>query len=179
MVAVAPMTVVAAESELTYINICFIYWHYFVTNKNYFYGRKFDDGGGGGGGAQVGGGGGGGGIAIESPCNGGGGGGGIPAIPMLLIWGGIGGASAKSWWGRSVWAKGFCAAKSLSAADPWRSPLESFLKAYDIVIGLLHKYWPFMASIAASDASKLAKLMKAKPFEFPVVGFSNVVMVLF
>ena len=27
-----------------------------------------------------------------------------------------------------------------------------------------------MASIAASDASKLAKLIKAKPFEFPVVG---------
>jgi hypothetical protein len=27
-----------------------------------------------------------------------------------------------------------------------------------------------MASMAASDASKLAKLMNAKPFEFPVVG---------
>ena len=39
-----------------------------------------------------------------------------------------------------------------------------------MVIGLLHKYCPFMASMAASDASKLAKLMKAKPFELPVVG---------
>ncbi|KAH9497011.1 Down syndrome critical region protein 3, variant 2 [Dermatophagoides farinae] len=30
-----------------------------------------------------------------------------------------------------------------------------------IVIGLLQRYWPFIASIAASDASKLAKLMNA------------------
>ena len=49
----------------------------------------------------------------------------------------------------------------LPAAEPCLSPLESFLNAYDIVIGLLHRYWPFMASIAASDDSKLAKLMKA------------------
>ena len=34
-------------------------------------------------------------------------------------------------------------------------------------MALLHKYWSFMASIAASDASKLAKLMNAYPFEFP------------
>lgn len=35
---------------------------------------------------------------------------------------------------------------------------------------LLHRYWPFIASIAASDASKEAKLMNAYPFEFPVSG---------
>lgn len=35
---------------------------------------------------------------------------------------------------------------------------------------LLHKYCPFIASIAASDASKEAKLMNAYPFEFPVSG---------
>jgi len=37
-------------------------------------------------------------------------------------------------------------------------------------MGLLHKYCPFMASIEASEASKLAKLIKAKPLEFPVSG---------
>ena len=58
----------------------------------------------------------------------------------------------------------------LPAADPCRSPLESFLNAYDIVIARLHRYWPFMASIAASEASKLAKLMNAKPLLLPVSG---------
>lgn len=55
-----------------------------------------------------------------------------------------------------------------SAAEPCLSPLESFLKAYDTVMALLHRCWPFIASIAASLASKLAKFMKANPFEFPV-----------
>lgn len=48
-----------------------------------------------------------------------------------------------------------------SAAEPCLSPFESFLKAYEMVIALLHRYWPFMASIAESAASKLAKLIKA------------------
>lgn len=61
-------------------------------------------------------------------------------------------------------------ASNRSAADPCRSPLESFLNAYDTEIGRLHKYCPFIASIAASDASKLAKLINAKPLEFPVSG---------
>ena len=47
------------------------------------------------------------------------------------------------------------------AAEPCLSPFESFLKAYEMVIALLHRYWPFMASIAESAASKLAKLIKA------------------
>jgi len=37
-------------------------------------------------------------------------------------------------------------------------------------MGRLHKYCPFIASIEASEASKLAKLMNANPFEFPVSG---------
>ena len=56
------------------------------------------------------------------------------------------------------------------AADPCLSPLESFLNAYEIVIARLHKYCPFIASMAASEASKLAKLMNAKPLLFPVSG---------
>lgn len=60
-------------------------------------GTKLADGGGGGGGAHDGGGGGGGGRAIDMPCSGGGGGGGmVPVMPMLLICGGIGGASANN-----------------------------------------------------------------------------------
>ena len=43
-----------------------------------------------------------------------------------------------------------------------------------MVIGRLHKYWPFMASRAASDASKLAKLMNAKPFEL-FVSLSRII----
>ena len=58
----------------------------------------------------------------------------------------------------------------IPAAEPCLSPLASFLNAYEIVIGRLHKYCPFIASIAASEASKLAKLMNAKPLEFPVSG---------
>ena len=54
------------------------------------------------------------------------------------------------------------------AADPWRSPFVSFLNAYDTLIARLHRCCPFIASIAESLASKLAKLMKAKPFELPV-----------
>uniref|UniRef100_A0A182UYK9 Uncharacterized protein n=1 Tax=Anopheles merus TaxID=30066 RepID=A0A182UYK9_ANOME len=37
-------------------------------------------------------------------------------------------------------------------------------------MGRLQRYCPFMASMAASDASKLAKFMKANPFELPVSG---------
>ena len=44
------------------------------------------------------------------------------------------------------------------------------MNAYETEMALLHRYWPFMASMAASEASKLAKLMKAKPFELPVSG---------
>ena len=69
---------------------------------------------------------------------------------------GVGGASANSWWGRSAWDSGFCAARSLSAAEPCLSPLLSFLNAYEIAIALLQRYCPFIASIAASEASKLA-----------------------
>lgn len=58
----------------------------------------------------------------------------------------------------------------IPAAEPCLSPLASFLNAYEIVIGRLHKYCPFIASIAASEASKLAKLMNAKPLELPVSG---------
>lgn len=48
---------------------------------------------------------------------------GIPIpVPSVVSTGvgmeGGGGASAKSWWGLSAWDRGFCAAKSLSAAEP-------------------------------------------------------------
>ena len=33
---------------------------------------------------------------------------------------GVGGASAKSWWGRSAWASGFCAARSRSGITRWK-----------------------------------------------------------
>lgn len=97
-----------------------------------------------------------------------GGGGGNPS--PRGIGGGMGGASANSWWGLSVGKSGFCAANSLSAAVPCLSPLASFLKAYETDIGLLQRYCPFIASMAASLASKLAKLTKAKPLEFPESG---------
>ena len=58
----------------------------------------------------------------------------------------------------------------IPAADPCLSPFESFLNAYEIVIARLHKYCPFIASIAASEASKLAKLMNANPLLLPVSG---------
>ena len=69
------------------------------------------------------------------------GGGGTGATPPI-VGSGVGGASANSWWGRSAWDSGFWAASSLSAADPCRSPLESFLNAYEMEMALLHKYWP-------------------------------------
>lgn len=94
-----------------------------------------DGGGGGMGGIGIGGGGG---MCIED------------------MGGGTGGASAKNWWGLSAWDRGFWAASSLSAAEPCLSPLESFLKAYEMEMFRLHRYWPFMASMAASEASKLA-----------------------
>ena len=56
------------------------------------------------------------------------------------------------------------------AAEPCLSPLASFLKAYDTLIGRLHRCCPFIASIAASAASKLANLTKANPFELPESG---------
>ena len=93
----------------------------------------------------------------------------------VTVGSGVGGASANSWWGRSAWDSGFWAASSLSAAEPCLSPLESFLKAYEMEMALLHRYCPgkdhtvnkhsltnyvshlpFIASMAASEASKLA-----------------------
>lgn len=113
-----------------------------------------------------------GGGGMETPnCgagSGAGGGGGIIGGIGLIIIGT--GASANNWWGRSACDSGFCAANKRSAAEPCRSPFESFLNAYDTVIGRLQRYCPFIASIAASDASKLAKLMKANPLELPVSG---------
>ncbi len=47
------------------------------------------------------------------------------------------------------------------AGVPCRSPFESFLNANDIEMGLLQRYCPFMDSMLASDASKLAKLINA------------------
>lgn len=35
--------------------------------------------------------------------------------------------------------------EDLPAGVPWRSPLVSFLYAYDTVIWRLHRYWPFIA----------------------------------
>jgi hypothetical protein len=45
-------------------------------------------------------------------------------------------------------------------------------------MGRLHKYCPFIASMEASEASKLAKLMNANPFEFPVSGSRMICNVL-
>ena len=59
------------------------------------------------------------------------------------------------------------AASSRSAGVPWRSPRESFLYAYVTEMGRLHRNWPFMASMAASDASKLSKDTKPKPRLLP------------
>lgn len=53
---------------------------------------------------------------------------------------------------------------------PCLSPLDSFLKAYEADICLLQRYCPFIASIAESLASKLAKLTNAKPFDPPLSG---------
>ena len=127
---------------------------------------KADGGGtgGGSGGCKLAGVGGGGGNIPRST----GGGGGANVIPGGII--PIGGASANSWCGLSAWDNGFCAASRRSAAEPCRSPLASLLNAYETEIGLLQRYCPFIASIDASEASKLAKFMKAKPLEFPVSG---------
>lgn len=57
-----------------------------------------------------------------------------------------------------------------SAGVPWRSPLVSFLKAYVTEMGRPPRYCPFIASIAASDASKSSKLMNPKPLEVPDSG---------
>lgn len=135
------------------------------------------NGGNGGGGTAVGygdevGGGTGGGGGIIPGVDGGGGGaiiGGGGIICMGICIDGTG-ASANSWCGRSACDRGFCAASKRSAAEPCRSPFESFLNAYDTDMGLLQRYCPFIASIAASEASKLAKFIKAKPFELPVSG---------
>ena len=132
--------------------------------------------------------GGGGGWPIGGPGVDGGGGGGT-TIPWCITWcwgwwvvwwvaafefgiggGASGGASANNWWGLSAWLNGFWAASNRSAALPCLSPFASRLNAYDTEIGLLHKYWPFIASILASDASNDAKFINAKPLEFPVSG---------
>ena len=60
----------------------------------------------------------------------------------VTVGSGVGGASANSWWGLSAWDSGFWAASSLSAAEPCLSPLESFLKAYEMEMALLQRYWP-------------------------------------
>ena len=64
----------------------------------------------------------------------------------------------------------FRCARSLSAGVPCLSPLESFLYAYITLTGLLDKNWPFIASMAASEASKVAKLTKPNPLDSPVSG---------
>ena len=45
---------------------------------------------------------------------------------------------ANSWFGRdcAAWLAFICSASIRSAGVPWRSPLVSFLKAYDTVMGL-------------------------------------------
>jgi len=75
-------------------------------------------------------------------------GGGAPAPPPPP------GSAAKNWLGRALPEErlGLLAARSRSAAEPCRSPFESFLIAYVTEIGRLHRNWPFMASIAASLA---------------------------
>ena len=50
--------------------------------------------------------------------------------------------AAKNWFGRAMLRFGLFAARSLSAAEPWRSPFESFLIAYVTEMGWLHKNWP-------------------------------------
>ena len=65
---------------------------------------------------------------------------------------------------------GAFAARSLSAADPCLSPFPSFLRAYETVMDLLARNWPFMASMAASADSKLSNDTKPKPFDAPVSG---------
>ena len=64
-----------------------------------------------------------------------------------------GGAVANMVWGRCLEAAGLLAASSLSAGVPCLSPLVSFLYAYDTVMARLHRYWPFIASMAASEPS--------------------------
>lgn len=60
------------------------------------------------------------------------------------------------------------AASSLSAALPCRSDFDpSFLKAYATAMLRLEKNWPFIASIAASDASNESKLTNPNPREVP------------
>jgi len=44
------------------------------------------------------------------------------------------------------------------------------LIAYVTEIGRLHKNWPFMDSIAASEASNVSNETKPKPRELPVSG---------
>ena len=63
-----------------------------------------------------------------------------------------------------------CAASSLSAGVPCLSPRASFRNAYWTTMERLAKNWPFMASTAASEASKQSYDTKANPFETPVSG---------
>jgi hypothetical protein len=57
---------------------------------------------------------------------------------------------------------------SRSAGVPCRS-FVSFLKAYCTEIGRFMRNWPCIASMAASDDSKLSKLTKPKPLEMPAL----------
>jgi len=113
---------------------------------------------------------------------GGGMGGGIPPLGgfMFVIFGGggmgggipilggsppIGGPRGIIVGGSILGLLGLFAASSRSLGVPWRSPGESFLKAYPTEICLLQRYCPFMHSIAKSDDSKAEKETKPKPFE--------------
>lgn len=110
-----------------------------------------------------------------------GGGGGMPAPGGgPIIWPGPPGGSGAGW-AKAAKLKGrysgralfflACAARSLSAGVPCRSPvLESFLSAYEMVMGRLRRCWLESDSMAASDASKESKEMKPKLREAPVVS---------
>ena len=58
---------------------------------------------------------------------------------------------------------GLRAASKRSAAEPWRSPLLFFLKAYWTTMERLQRNCEFMHSMARSAASKLSNATKPKP----------------
>ena len=64
---------------------------------------------------------------------------------------GAGGGLAAT--GRALFFRAW-AARRRSAEVPCRSPLPSFLNAYCTVMALFIKNWPFIDSMAPSDASK-------------------------
>lgn len=117
------------------------------------------------------------GCAAGNPGGGGGGGRiplycGMPAYPCPgggIIGGGGGiGGGAPTPCGKALFLRAW-AASNRSAGVPCRSPLPSFLNAYETVTGLFMRNWPFIDSIAASDASNESYEMKPNPFEAPVV----------